>query len=302
MGTTLHPEVACSTVPPRAHGAFLALLDLAFGRGPGRELRKDLPVALGKANRAHHYAGWVGDRLACGAAAVVRDWIGSRGTVRVAAMGCFATHPDHRGKGLSRELQAHMLAELRAGGAELAVLWAAEPELYRGRGFEPCGQELHLDLSGLGPTSAAGGQVREASAMDEAALLRLHRGHAWRVEREPGDIAAHLQPGTSRAWCLQRDGQLVAYAALGKGCDFPGYVHDFAGRPADVHHLWAHAARQGANMVLLPDGGQPYLEGAAAGLARRAQPAMMAVELVAGAAGPGGVAALRLAAFGFDSA
>jgi hypothetical protein len=183
----------------------------------------------------------------------------------------------------------------------VAVLWTDLAAVYRGRGFVPCGQEAHLDLGPLAVESSAGTRVRRANPEDAPALDALYRRHQWRAERQESDWQACLQPEVSRVVVAEADDGIVAYAALGKGMDFPGYVHESAGPAPHVHGLWGRLKEEGARYALIPDGAETYLEGAASDCPRRTQSSALGVVLSERLKGRD-LSDWRFAAWGFDSA
>lgn len=302
MGTSIHHEFVAERLRPADHGRFLQLVDRAFGCRPPATLRTAFPTALAADNHEHQFVLREGDDLLAGAAVLRRPWRTSEGWLEVACLGCFATREDRRGEGLSGRLQDWVLQELRQEGADLALLWTDRPELYRRRGFEPLGVEIHAALScDLDVTAAAGDRIRAATPADAQALLQLYRGHRYGSRRRRIDMERYLSPGVSTVAVLERGDNPVAYAALGKGLDFEGYVHEFAGAAEDVHVLWRALRDEGATTILVPEGAEAYLGGAAQTLPRRSRSAAWGLRLNRGGTAPP-AARLHWAAWGFDSA
>ena len=300
MTVAVHQEVAWTTARPEENREFVAFVDACFGRPAGASLRRAFPAALGSDNHRHHFEGSLDGRRVCAATAWVRPWVTSAGPVVVACVGNFATAPSYRGRGFSGKLQTVLLQSLRERGVEWAALWTDRPALYARRGFRAVGIELHGDLASVDwPQPRAGDTVRRATPEDAAAVLALYDRHPLRAQRQPADVAAHLAPETSRTWLLERDGETIAYASLGKGADFPGYVHEYGGPVDAVHALWGVAVEAGAEHVLLPQGSDPYRTGAAAALRARVNEAAMIAPLTADAPRP---TAVDFAVWGFDSA
>ena len=292
-------EVAWTTARPEENGDFVAFVDACFGRPEGRSLRREFPTALAADNARHHFEGSVDGRRVCAATALVRPWMTTSGRIVVACVGCFATVPDHRGMGLSGRLQGVVLEHLRHEGVDWAALWTDRPEIYARRGFRPAGTEVHGRLDTVEwPRPAAGDEVRPATPDDATAVAGLYYGHPLRAERTEADVAAYLDPSTSRSWVLERGGEVVAYASLGKGDDFPGYVHDYGGAVEAVHVLWGVAVEAGAHAVLLPAGTDAYRRGPAAAMPGSVVPTAM-VHAFEGAPRP---ATTGFAVWGFDSA
>lgn len=243
---------------------FVAFLDAGMRPdGAVTSVVDDFPVILSARNRV----GMLGIRQdsdwIAGLAALSRTFLTSAGPLVIAGIGSVVTHPDHRGRGLSRQLQIALLERLRHAGAALAVLWTDQPEIYARRGFVPAGWEFHVDLTGLEVPSSwpPGAEVRSLGGDAADDLGALYEQHAWRTVRGPGDHRAlYGMPGTSIVG-LWRGGQLRAFACCGKGADFPDYVAEWGGDPGDLVPLLARVHADGlATRVLVPAGGEALLE------------------------------------------
>lgn len=299
MSTAVHSEVAWTTARPEENREFVAFVDACFGLPDGVSLRDAFPAVLSPANHRHHFEASMDGRRVSAATAWVRPWITSEGPVVVASVGNFSTAPRHRGQGLSGRLQSVVIDSLRAQGVQWAALWTDRPALYARRGFQSVGRELHGDLTSKPwPMPRKEDVVRRATVRDAVALLDLYRGHRLRAERQVGDLAAHLDPRTSTTWVLERGGVAHAYASVGKGADFPGYVHEFAGDPEGVHVLWGVARDHGARSVLLPQGSEPYHGGPAREMIVQPRDAAM-IACIGDGPSP---ATTQFAVWGFDSA
>jgi GNAT superfamily N-acetyltransferase len=292
-------EVAWTTARPEENGDFVAFVDACFGRPEGRSLRREFPTALAADNARHQFEGSIDGRRVCAATALVRPWTTTSGRIVVGCVGCFATAPAYRGQGMSGRLQGVVLEHLRREGVEWAALWTDRPEIYARRGFRPAGAEVHGRLDAVEwPRPGAGDTVRPATADDAPAVLRLYGAHALRAERTESDVVRYLGPSTSRTWVLERGGRVVAYASLGKGDDFPGYVHDYGGAVDAVHALWGVAVEAGARAVLLPAGTDAYRRGPAAAMPGSVVPTAM----IHAFDGAPRAATTEFAVWGFDSA
>lgn len=302
MGIQIHQKVVAERLRPADHSRFLRLVDDSFGCRAPATLGTAFPTALAADNREHQFVLREGDELVAGAAVLKRPWKTSQGRLSVACLGCFATREDRRGEGHSRRLQEWMLEELRGEGVDLALLWTDRPEFYRRRGFEAVGLETHLRLSlSLRAEARPGDRIRAATSADARALLEIYRNHPYRSERRQSDMELYLSPGVSTVAILERQGAPVAYAALGKGLDFEGYVHEYAGAVADVHVLWQALVAEGARTILIPEGAENYAGGAAQGLPRLQRRSAWGRRLDADSS-IDSLASLRWAAWGFDSA
>lgn len=254
------------TIAAEEYEGFVAFLDAGMRPEPtATRAAEDFPNILGRENLGgmlgiRDETGWI-----AGLATLTRPFVTSVGTVAVAGIGSVVTRPDRRGQGLSSRLQVSVIEKLKREHVPLAVLWTDQPEIYAGRGFAAAGWEYHLDLSclpveGLWPADARQTVPGGAQAADLAAV---YARHPWRTERQPGDHAPlYGMPGT-RIIGLERDGHLSAYAACGKGEDFPDYVAEWGGDTDDALAVLAQARTAGlAGHALIPAGREDILEAA----------------------------------------
>lgn len=302
METISHHRLSFRAVEASEYGQILAFVDQAFGRSRGRGLVGDFPLALGRSNLGHIYLGTIDDSVVCAGSALVRNWHTSAGILRTACLGSLSTPRDFRGRGYNAALQQWMLDRLQEEDVDWALLWSDQPEVYRGRGFVPLGREQHGRLNSREwPQLPSGLRLAIADTRDAAALLELYQQHPWRCERSLEDMQGHLHARNSTVLMLLEGRELRAYAALEKGQDFRHYVHEYGGAVELVHALWGEAARRGMENVLIPEGAERYLEGAAERMLRRRQSAALG-RLLRPDRLSAGMDDLRWAAWGFDSA
>ncbi len=318
------------SVGPGERGRLLAVVEAGLRR-PGSPTgpADDFPLALAEANADWQLVAEEDGEFLAALACVVRPCATSAGELPVAAIGSVVTAAAWRGRGLSRRLQAEVLARVAAHGVPLAVLWSDRPELYAARGFAPAGVEFHVELEGWrGPDAPAGAVVRRCEPRDVATVTALYAGHPYRTLRAAGeDALLYGMPGT-RGWVLEPSAgaAVTAYAFCGKGQDFPGWILEWGGDPADVAVLVARLrAAEGARWLLAPQGAEPLAAALVAAGARAVarpsglwcvtHPARLAelaggsARATAAAAWLGGVGGdglplpgpLRLAVWGFDS-
>ena len=244
------------------HAGFRALVDAEIRPGRAKtHAWDDFPLVLDPDNipwtivAVDPEAGMV-----AGLAALVREFTTNCGRIQVAGLGSVVTHPEHRGRGLSRALQDEMLARLRRHDVPLAVLWTDQPEIYSGRGFISAGWEHHVDLDGADLPEP--GEVRDFVAADTEAVAALYRQHAWRTVRSVGDDARlYGMPGTRGRVVPGPDGIPVAAVFCGKGADFPDYVTEWSGPVPQVMRLLAAVRRRGwASRVLAPPGSEALVD------------------------------------------
>lgn len=229
-------ELRCVTTP-RLCGA-LDTLDSWLRPDVPWSLRDEYPQVFGPGSRAVHHLLLSGEELVAHAATLdieirVR---GRRWQPRL--VGSVVVDPQRRGHGHGLEIMEDVVREFERGHKDALVLWSDKPEFYAKLGLVPFGQEFHIAvLPGPGAERIEGGRVRAATEDDLEALLLLHLAKPVRSQRSPRDFAAFVRIPRCSVAVLEREGDVVAYAALGKGLDFEGYVHEFGGSDDDVASL-----------------------------------------------------------------
>ena len=241
--------------------ALVAWLDDGLRRGQRGRLEAEYPVSLGTAGLAGHRIVCEGERFASHA----MSWnitLCARGSQLPAGLiGLVYTDPDFRGRGNAQACVRACLEDLRASGAWIAALWSDLPEFYARLGFRPAGREIFLGvdpeacleaLTGLGvlPGVVTTGPPRPE---DFEALETLYGAHPVRAVRDPGALAQYAACAETDFLVARLAGRPVAYAALGRGDDFRGIIHDWAGSAEGVLACLEALAR--------PRGGAAWLIG-----------------------------------------
>jgi GNAT superfamily N-acetyltransferase len=248
-----------------------SLLDLAFDLPHGGRFLSDFPVwdskisvpgvRLFKARSENSLKAICGVRLAN--LRVATHGGASLGSVRVALLGAVCTHPNWRGQGLASGLVAEAVEWARAQGAVAIFLWGEGGGLYERQGFRWCGRQLRTPLSTLLPPLE----------VDPCLLGRIHLG----LTREIFELLVARVDGISLSsadwdwysshlnvqwFSLQRAGRPTAYAALGRGLDLQGYIHEWGGHEDDLYPLFRAILCQYPDSVLLTHPDRSFLFGA----------------------------------------
>lgn len=179
-------------------------------------------------------------------ALIVRELVFEGASLRVGLLGSVATEAQWRGQGLAGRVLDQAEAVLEREGCALALLWADDPDFYRARGYSPLGWEVDfvIPADALAATPPVDG-LRAFAPDDSVALHRLYLAHGARVERSREETGALLRCPGMQTLVLQRERDIVAYACLGRGGDFPNTIHEWGGAVADVRALAGeHARRQ----------------------------------------------------------
>lgn len=232
-----------------ASGALAAEYPLVFQKGfDGRV------VALGDDGATHSACAVLSRQLVLG---------GTR--IPIGLIGCVATDPTYRRRGLGASVLEQAEAWLAHSGALFSLLWADDPRLYLARGYRPVGVETDVLL----PRSSAEAfetfsDYREIEARDVPTLRALYSAHERRMVRSNREMAALLGCPGMRTLVATEDDQPIAYACLGRGRDLKGVVHEWAGEPRAVLGLIRALAREcevETLVVMAPGGSHAVIKG-----------------------------------------
>jgi GNAT superfamily N-acetyltransferase len=166
---------------------------------------------------------------------LVRDFAVGHHQVRCGLIGSVCTAPEHRGAGHASALLRRAERELAHEGCAIAMLWADDARFYGSRGWQPIGSEVDFVLEPEHESRLCGASgIRAAAPDDHAAIHRLYAQHRERCERSRDESVALLSGPRIETLVLQRTRDVVAYSCAGRGADFAGTVHEWAGSDSDV--------------------------------------------------------------------
>lgn len=218
-----------------------AWLEHGLRNGIRGRLQAEYPLSLTPENAGSQRLVRRGDRPL--SHAMYHCVTGQFGDVRLplGLIGLVYTEEEARGRGLAGRCVEACVEELLRNNVALAVLWSDRHAFYERLGFHPAGRErfLVLDQRVLGRVSTCEAHdplpfVDEPEPAHWSAIEALYRARRFRAERRPGDLARLAAAPESELRVACRDGQPVAYAALGRGDDFAEVVHEWAGEEAGV--------------------------------------------------------------------
>lgn len=165
---------------------------------------------------------------------------------RVALLGAIATLPEVRGQGLASKITEDLVGIAENEKCDLAVLWGSEWQLYGRLGFEPAGIQQRMSLSHF--ANIAEGAALEVQEGWNSKIIKLMMERSGGIRLSPGDekwISSHKN--TRWFWIGEKDAP-KAYAALGRGIDLMGLVHEWGG---EAHAL--AVLLSGLNEILPPE-------------------------------------------------
>ena len=159
------------------------------------------------------------------------SWIGGR-RVPTAGVAGVAVAPEHRGRGLARQVMAHLLQEARQRGAVISTLFRTAPALYRSLGYEHVAEltDARFPTSSLRGIRPVHTTVRRAGAADVAAIREVYRVVAAQgscLLSRDGDAFAMTDSeviASVDGWTVaEHDGRVVGYVSWIRGT---GYSED----------------------------------------------------------------------------
>jgi len=173
---------------------------------------------------------------------------------KVGVIGSVCTAAAFRGKGYGRSVIQSCLQEAKLQDCDIAVLWSDKFPFYEKMGFQGAGTEVHLSLpTPLQLTDTPSRRCLESAKVSAQSVLNLFNRHSLCSFRSVDDIQKHLRIPNSKvytAWSLAT-GQLEAYLVVGKGADFPHYVHEWGGNVSAVIELIAEAQKSHKHLSLI---------------------------------------------------
>lgn len=309
----VNQKVACDA--PREVGGcdarqrkkLLDWLDDGLRSGRRGRLEAEYPVSLAPGTLATHRVVWDAGRPLSHAMYRIAT-ARTPAPLRIGMIGLVYTDPDARGLGLARRCVRSCYQALEERGAAVVLLWSDKPALYAELGFRPFGREKRWWVDAR-LCRAARVRLGRGSA-DDAIELDLPRAGEWprlealyaekaiRLERDAGDLERLAAAPETLCVVARIEGEVVGYAALGRGDDFCGVVHEWAGTAeAVLACLEGLCAERGP--LLVQAGPEPGLLGTsleAAGAAAESDDFALARFL-----DPGCAPSTSLYLWGFDS-
>ena len=238
---------------------LIAWLDHGLRRGIRGRLEAEYPLSLRPDRLEVHRAIYCGERPVAHAAFHEVRALGPAGEIPVGMIGLVYTEPALRGRGLASACVRACVSALRERGLPLALLWSDRKAFYHRLGFEPAGRErlLGVDselcrraLQELDPGRAPLG-VEPVRPGDFEVLEALYAVKPLRARRAPGELALLAAAPQTQMVVARRGGRARAYAVLGRGDDFAGVVHEWAGSPSGVLSCLAALARGARGLAWL---------------------------------------------------
>lgn len=225
-----------SAIPERPSEAqratLVAWLDGGLRRGDLGRLAREYPLSM---------EGSCGHRcIFDGEQPVAHAMMHPAGTVArgrrlcVGMIGNVYTSPAHRGRGLASACVAACAHDAQTAGASVVLLWSDAPDFYRPLGFHPTGRESLLGLrqnviEKVARTIRTPICVGPPMPAEWSALETLYDAKPVRAARAPGELVRLAAAPETTLRVARRAGVVCGYAAAGRGDDFRGVIHEWAG-------------------------------------------------------------------------
>lgn len=223
----------------------------SYNIGEG-DVARDFPQLYNPANSRHLWVAYEGAKFVAHAGFYPTVMKVENLPLPVAGIGGVYTEPEFQGQGTASSLVKKCVEDAAREGAALAFLWSDKHEFYEKLGFHLVGRQWTIEFEpsqapllrtrgeqrGLsrGDVHVIEGDLSDQFLLESRTLLsELPLG----ISRTPEEHAMYLRSGACRAIGAWVGKDLVAYFLMGKGKDLQGYVHEWAGEEAALHHLAA---------------------------------------------------------------
>ncbi|OFZ81850.1 MAG: hypothetical protein A2583_10600 [Bdellovibrionales bacterium RIFOXYD1_FULL_53_11] len=242
----------------RAQREYEELLGSAFGVPQGTSFFDDFPVWDERHGADIYRAGaYDGGRLVAAASCRIARLAVAKGSVSVAVIGGVVTHASHRGRGLASEAVNIAIEHAASQGAVLALLWGSEHSMYRKLGFELCGVQSRVPIKQIKDrlVSHAFSGMKTGTGWQDA-VFKCMRGREGGFIIENKDkkwLSAHKNV---HWWWIGDNLEVRAYAAVGRGIDLGGMIHEWGGDKEALMLLLARLQETGPMLEIL---GSPAL-------------------------------------------
>jgi GNAT superfamily N-acetyltransferase len=232
---------------PEKMAQFSRLVDGGFGVVAPARFLDDFPIwdeQLGPGDeRLVRIGVWEGPELVTSTGVRLAEMRVPAGSMKVALIGAVATAESHRGRGLASRTVSLACEWARERGAVMALLWGSETALYERLGFELCGMQVRAPLAelDLGPKPDFSQLILGRGWIGSLMGCLRMRGSGLRVsESDERWLEAHRNV----QWYWLGDPEAPqAYAAVGRGIDLVGMVHEWGGESPEALKTLLHLVR-----------------------------------------------------------
>lgn len=173
---------------------------------------------------------------------VVREFQSSGFRMKIGLIGLVATAHEFRGQGLASRLLKKAFEELKLKGCLLSLLWSDNSRFYYPLGFHRAGRERGFKFS-FDSVPDSSSEIGEATSQDVSQIWRLYQRHSLKIDRSLEEQKLLLQIPQTKTFVVKEKNAVTAYAVLGKGADFTGYLHEWGGDLENVLKIVSHCQK-----------------------------------------------------------
>jgi GNAT superfamily N-acetyltransferase len=240
---------------PGAQQELEGLLNRTFEVPRGASFYDDFPIWDERLGVPSLRIGAYADkRLVASASVRMAQLKAAKLPLEVALIGAVATEPEWRGHGLASNLASFATDWAQEQGAALAMLWGSEHSLYQRLGFKLAGMQIRVPLKKL--IQGCSSELIIPKTGWRPSLMSCLQKRTGGLALGAGDeiwIASHKNV---RWYWLGDDNAPCAYAAVGRGIDLSGLVHEWGGDRESLLKLLSGVERIEPGLELL---GAPWL-------------------------------------------
>jgi GNAT superfamily N-acetyltransferase len=236
-----------------------ALINECFAVPRGKSFYDDFPVWDPRSGQKIFRIGAIdtsqtknGDLAAASLVRIANLRLGGQ-TLPIALIGGVCTDPNYRSQGLASQVVTRSCDWAKEKGAKLAVLWGSEVSLYQKLGFSLTGEQWQVPLASLplfrggnAPVSTVPVQTGFCDGIFEEMKKRT-TGLALEEE----DLRWMKKHRHVEWYYTGARTEVTAYAAINRGIDLEGIVHEWGGDPEALRALLATIAWQHPTASLL---------------------------------------------------
>lgn len=232
------------------------LINTCFSVQPGQSFYDDFPVWRPDAG----VGSWVETHYENGVIAAVAHGRMSRLRIgeeiySVGIIGAVATDPALRGRGLGRRVVEGARDRLLREGARFVVLWGSDRNWYARMGFQPAGTQNLVPLADLELSVEAQVGLDLRGHFSESIFRRMQEtrarfGGLALTDQDLGWMSRHRNVRWFSV-CETKSSEVLAYAAVGRGIDLGGVVHEWGGAPAALRALLATFRQEAPHLLMM---------------------------------------------------
>ncbi len=229
MSTSAHHAPGPRHPTARESASVEVWLDDGLRRGERGRLAREYPVSMGPGrDRRQRVVFQAGRPVAHAMSHTVELEVDGR-RLALGLVGNVYADPVVRGRGMGRACVEACVQDLAEQGVGLALLWSNLRDYYREQHFHPAGRERIFALATTLAPARRLPRTRAFAPGDGRALEALYRAKPLHARRPAGCMERFCAAPDTHVAVARRGGRVVGYAAAGRGDDFQGVVHEWAG-------------------------------------------------------------------------